>query len=50
MVQTLFERLEPLSEPLIDTDLMDDDWKQIHAPAAIWNLGFILEGVYIDKR
>ena len=33
MVQTLFESLEPLSEPLIDTDLIDDDddddWKQI---------------------
>ena len=25
MVQTLFESLEPLSEPLIDTDLIDDD-------------------------
>ena len=25
MVQTLFESLDPLSEPLIDTDLIDDD-------------------------
>ena len=32
MVQTRNESLEPLSEPLIDTDLIDDDdddWKQL---------------------